>query len=119
MVSGSLTCGSRPSISRTSSGAASYRQHRGDQQQGGGQRDQAPHERRAAVGVVLLGARQHRHEDRGERRLQHERGDQVRQLVGHRERAGQRRTQDRGQQHDPGEAGDPADQCRQRHSPRP
>ena len=69
-------------------------------------RDQAPDERGAAVGVALLGTCQHRHEDRGEGRLQHQRGDQVRQLIGHRESAGQRRTQNRGQQHDPGEAGD-------------
>ena len=96
-----------------------YRQRGGDQQQHGHQRDQAPHECRAAVGVGLLGAGQHRHEDRGERRLQHERGDQGGQLIGHRERAGQCGAQDGGQQHDFGEPGQPADQGREPHRPRP
>ena len=119
MVSGSLTCGWLPSISRTSSGAAATDSTVGHQQQRGRQRDQPAHEGGAAVGVVAFGAGQHRHEDRGERRLQHQRGDQVGQLIGHRERTRQRRAENRGQQHDPDEPGDPADQSRERHAPGP
>ena len=96
-----------------------HRQHGGDQQQRGRQGDEPADERGAAVGVVAFGAGEHRHEDRGERRLQHQRRDQVGQLVGHREGAGQRRAEDGGEQHDADEPGDPADQCRDRHAPRP
>ena len=93
-------------------------QRGGEQQQRRRQGDQTAHECRAAVGVVAFGAGEHGHEDRGERRLQHQRGDQVGQLVGHREGTGQCGTEDGGDQHDAGESGEPADQGCERHAPR-
>ncbi|CAM5742602.1 hypothetical protein MAUB1S_01565 [Mycolicibacterium aubagnense] len=95
------------------------RQHRRHQQQRGGQRDQSPHECGATVGVVAFGPGQHRHEDRGEGGLEHEGGHHVRQLVGDRERTGQCRTENRGEQHDAQEAGDAADQGGEGHAPGP
>ena len=94
-----------------------HRQHGGDQQNGGGQRHQPAHERLAAVGVVAFGAGQDRDEDRREGGLQNQGGDQVRQLIGHREGTGQGGAQNGSEQDDPDETGDPADQRGQRHPP--
>jgi hypothetical protein len=73
----------------------------------------------SAVAVVAFGAGEHRDEYRGERRLEHERRDEVGQLVGYREGAGQGCAQDGSEQHDADEPGDAADQRRDRHPPGP
>ena len=119
MVSDRLTCGSLPSISRTSSGAAAT--------------DSSVATTSSAVASVTSRRTKAVPPSGSSRSARASTGTKIAVNVASSTRAAirlgswlatenalrQRRAEDRGQQHDAGEPGDPADQRRERHAPRP